>query len=142
MNIKLKFITIGIIAFVSFTSFLAISFIYFPSLQTSINSNNNDGRTLQEEVSNITIIIDYSGVKNNEIYQNITLTNYNTTAYHAILKCCEIKVQDYGWAIYVKEINGVGTGWTYIVNDDPLPNIPVDYFYLLDNDTIKWTHIR
>ena len=56
--------------------------------------------------------------------------------------CCEVKVQDYGWAIYVKSINGVGTGWTYTVNNDPLPNVPVDYFYLLDNDTVKWTHIR
>lgn len=142
MNVKIKFITIGIIALASFTSFLTLSFIFFPSLQTSINSNNNDGRTLQQDVSNITIIIDYSGVKNNEIYRNITLTNYNTTVYHAILKCSDITVQDYGWAIYVKEINGVGTGWTYAVNDEPLPNIPVDSFYLLDNDTVKWKHIR
>ena len=142
MNKKTKFITIGIIAIFSFTSLFIFSFIFFPSLQASINSSNDDGRTLQEEVSNITIIIDYSGVKDNEIYWNITLNNYNTTVYHAILKCSEVKVQDYGWAIYVKEINGIGTGWTYTVNEDPLPNIPVDYFYLMDNDTVKWTHIQ
>lgn len=142
MNKKTKFIAIGIIAIFSFTSFLALSFILFPSLQGSITQISGDERVKQPEVTNITVIVDYSGVKDNEIYWNITLTNYNTTAYHAILKCCEVKVQDYGWAIYVKEINGVSTGWTYTVNNDPLPNIPVDYFYLLDNDTVKWTHIR
>jgi len=142
MNKKTKFITIGIIAIVSFTSFLALNFIVFPGLQSSISQISGDERVKQPEVTNITVIVDYSGVKDNEIYWNITLTNFNTTVYHAILKCCEVKVQDYGWAIYVKEINGVGTGWTYTVNEDPLPNIPVDYFYLLDNDTVKWTHIR
>ena len=141
MNRKNKFISIGIISIVCFTSFFVISFAFFPNLQASIYSNSNDGRTIQQEVSNVTIIIDYSGVNDNEIFLNITLTNYNTTVYHAILKFCEVKVQDYGWAIYVKEINGVGTGWTYSVNDEPLPNIPVDYFYLMDNDTVKWTYI-
>jgi len=141
MNRKTKFISIGLISIISFTFLFVISFTLFPNLQASINSNNNDGRTLQQEVSNITIIIDYSDVKDNEVFFNVTLSNHSTTVYHAILKVCEVRVQDYGWAIYVKEINGVGTGWTYNVNDDPLPNIPVDYFYLMDNDTIKWTHI-
>ncbi len=141
MKRKNKVISLGLLGITCFTSLFVFSIIFLPSLQASINSSNDDGRTLQEEVSNITIIIDYSGVKDNEIYSNITLTNYNTTVYDAILKCSEIKVQDYGWAIYVKEINGIGTGWTYTVNEDPLPNVPVDYFYLMDNDTVKWTHI-
>lgn len=142
MKRKNKVISLGLLGITCFTSLFVFSIIFLPSLQASINSSNDDGRTLQEEVSNITIIIDYSGVKDNEIYWNITLTNYNTTVYHAILKCSEVKVQDYGWAIYVKEINGIGTGWTYTVNEDPLPNVPVDYFYLMDNDTVKWTYIH
>lgn len=142
MNRKNKVISLGLLSIICFTSLFIFSFIFFPNLQASINSSNDDGRKQQQEVSNITIIIDYSSVKDNEMYWNITLTNYNTTVYDAILKCSEIKVQDYGWAIYVKEINGVGTGWTYSVNEDPLPNIPVDYFYLMDNDTVKWTHIH
>jgi hypothetical protein len=142
MNIRTKFLTIGIIGIICIASFLALSFVVFPGLQSSITQISGDERERQPEVTNITVIVDYSGVKENEIYMNLTLTNYSTTAYHAILMCCEIKVQDYSWAIYVEEINGVGTGWTYTVNDEPLPNIPVDYFYLLDNDTVKWTHIR
>jgi len=27
------------------------------------------------------------------------------------------------------------------LNDDPLPNIPSNYFYLMDNDTVKWKHV-
>ena len=142
MNKKTKYILIGIIAIFCFTSFLALNFFFFSNFQGSITQTSGDERVRQLEVSNITVIVDYSGVKENEVFWNITLTNYNTTVYQAILMCCEVKVQDYGWAIYVKSINGVGTGWTYTVNNDPLPNVPVDYFYLLDNDTVKWTHIR
>jgi len=61
-------------------------------------------------VENITLIIDYSGVKTNEKFENINLTNYETTAYHLLLNCCEIVIIDYDWGVYIKEINGVGVG--------------------------------
>ncbi len=141
MNKKNKFISIGLIGILCFTLFFAFSFILFPLSQTSINKNNEDGRVKQLDVSNITIIINYSGVKDNEIFRNISLDNYETSVYHAILNCCEVSVQDYGWGIFVKEINGVGVGWTYTVNNEPPPNIPSDYFYLRDNDTIRWVFV-
>jgi len=141
MNKKTKFIVIGLIGIFCFTLFFVFSFILFPNSQTSINENNVDGRVKQLQVSNITVVIDYSGFKDNEIFRNISLSNYETSVYHAILNCCEVSVQNYGWGIFVKEINGVGVGWTYTVNNEPPPSIPADYFYLRDNDTVRWTHV-
>ena len=141
MNKKNKFIVIGLIGIFCFTLFFVFSFILFPNSQTSINENNVDGRVKQLQVSNITVVIDYSGVKDNEIFRNISLINYETSVYHAILNCCEISVQNYGWGKFVKEINGVGVGWTYTVNNEPPPSMPSDYFYLRDNDTVRWTYV-
>jgi len=142
MNKRTKYIIIGLFGSSFIALFLFFNFIIFPSWQTKINEDNENIREKQFEVSNVTLIVDYSGVKDNDLFKNINLTNYKTTVYHALLNCCEVAIQDYDTAIYVKEINGVGEGWTYTVNNEPLPNIPANYFYLLDNDTVKWTYIR
>ncbi len=136
-----RFILIGFIAIFSFSFLLIYSFIIGPQLQSSINQIIGNEREKQVEVTNVTVIIDYSGVKDNELFVNINLTDNKTTAYYALANCCDISVQDFGWGLYVNEINGVGPGWIYSINDDPLPMIPSNYFNLMDNDTVKWKHV-
>ena len=103
--------------------------------------NEEERAVKQYSVENISLFIDYSGVKTNEIFENINLTNYQTTVYHLLLNCCDVSIQNYGGLIYVNGINGVGPGWTYIVNNGAPPSIPSDYYNLLDNDTVKWKHV-
>jgi len=141
MKKKNRFILITFIAIFSFSFLLIYSFIIVPQLQSSINQIIGNEREKQFEVTNVTVIIDYSGVKDNELFENVNLINYKTTAYYALANCCAVSVQDFGWGLYVNEINGVGPGWIYSINDDPLPNIPSNYFYLMDNDTVKWKHV-
>ncbi|MBY8985838.1 MAG: hypothetical protein KGD65_12260, partial [Candidatus Lokiarchaeota archaeon] len=100
---------------------------------------NND-REKKFEVVNITISVDYSGIQENEVFQNINLTNFETTAFHALVNCCVIRYV-VSWGLKVEEINGVGGGWIYWINDDPLPNIPSNLFNLLDNDTVNWEFV-
>jgi len=109
--------------------------------QAPIIQNEGERSVKQHSVDNITLFIDYSGVKTNEIFENISLTDYKTTVYDLLLNCCEVSILNYGGYIYVNGINSVGTGWIYTVNNEPLPNIPADYYNLLDNDTVKWTHV-
>ena len=141
MRKKNKPIIISITAISSFVVLLLFSYVIIPKLQTDIIQDINNEREKQFVVNNITVIIDYSGIKENEIFENISLTNYKTTAYHALVNCCDVVEIDYGWGIYIKEINGVGVGWIYSINEDPPPNIPSNYFYLMDNDTVNWKHV-
>ena len=71
----------------------------------------------------------------------MNLTNYETTVYHALLNCCDIKIKDYSWGIFVEEINGIGVGWIYWINNDAPPTMPSNYFYLMDNDTVNWKYV-
>ncbi|MFX1455820.1 MAG: hypothetical protein ACFFDB_10650 [Promethearchaeota archaeon] len=138
MRKNLKYLTIGIITISCFTGLILLNIFLFPSLQSNLNQITNDNREKQFEVTNISIFIDYSGAQENDFYQYINLTNYQTTAFDAIVNCCVIKVRDFSWGLYVEEINGVGNGWIYWINDDPPPNIPSNYFYLYSNDTLNW----
>ena len=105
-----------------------------------IIQNEGERAVKQYSVDNITLIIDYSGVKTNEKFENVSLTNYQTTVYHLLLNCCEIIIKNYGLQIYIKEINSV-TSWIYTVNNEPPSNIAANYYNLLNNDTVKWKHV-
>ena len=105
MNKKSKSISIAFIGIFCISFFLVLSFVIFPKSQASITENSGNGRVKQFQVSNITIIIDYAGAKDNEMFLNINLTDYETTVYHATLNCSKVTIQDYGWGLYVKEIN-------------------------------------
>ncbi|MFX1375057.1 MAG: hypothetical protein ACFFA0_04535 [Promethearchaeota archaeon] len=140
MKKNIKYILISVIGISSFTMFFLFSFLIVPNLQSTIAQNSTD-REKQFQVENISVYIDYSGVKENEMFQNLNLTNYQTTAYHAVLNCCDIKIKDYGWGIFVEEINDVGIGWIYWINNDIPPSIPSNYFYLMDNDTVNWKYV-
>lgn len=137
---KKKYILIGILGISSFTGLLLFNFIILPNFVSNVTQINNN-RELQFEVVNISVSIDYSGEMANDIFQNLNLTNYKTTAYHALLNCCDIQIKNYPSGIFVKKINGVGEGWIYWINDDPLPNIPSNFLYLLDNDTVYWKYV-
>ncbi|MFW9936910.1 MAG: hypothetical protein ACFFD5_04635 [Candidatus Thorarchaeota archaeon] len=141
MENKKKFIIIGFIGFSAFFLLILFNFIVLQNYQPNLNQTNENRNEKLYMVENITVLIDYSGIKDNERYENINLINYETTAYHALLNCCDVKIQDYGWGLFVIEINNVGPGWVYNVNNDPPPSIPVNFFYLLNNDTIKWKHV-
>ena len=140
MKKKKRFILISFIAIFSFSFLLIFSFVIGPQIQSSINQVIGNEREKQFEVINITVIIDYSGAKNNDLFENINLTNYKTTAYHALINCCSVVVRDYSSGIYVEKINGVGIGWMYTVNEE-YPNIPSNYYYLMGNDTVKWIYV-
>ncbi|GAG77987.1 unnamed protein product, partial [marine sediment metagenome] len=108
--------------------------------QSPIIQNEGERAVKQYSVDNITLIIDYSGVKTNEKFENVSLTNYQTTVYHLLLNCCEIIIKNYGLQIYIKEINSV-TSWIYTVNNEPPSKIAANYYNLLNNDTVKWKHV-
>lgn len=141
MGNRNKYIIVALIGFTSFFLLILFNFIILQNYQPNDNHNNGNRNLKQLSVENITLIIDYSEIKSNEKFENINLTNYETTVYHALLNCCDVIIQDYGWGLFVVEINNVGPGWVYSVNNDPPPSIPVNLFYLLDNDIIKWKHV-
>ena len=141
MEKRIKYILLIFIGITCFSLLFLFNTILLQNPEPPINQNNGERDVKQYSVENITLIIDYSGIKTNEKFENINLTNYETTAYHILLDCCEIVIIDYGWGVYIKEINSVGVGWIYTINNGVPPSMPCNYFNLLDNDTVKWTHV-
>jgi len=126
MKKKLKFFIIAIAGITSFSLLLIINF----------NLNYNPTTQPKESVNNITLIVDY---KNGTIlvHENFTLDNSKTTAFDALDKWCDIKYVDYGWGIFVTEIDGVSGGWIYMVNNNS-PNVGAPDYPLNDGDEVKW----
>ncbi|HEC37225.1 hypothetical protein LCGC14_0639540 [marine sediment metagenome] len=141
MKKKIKYIVIGIITTLSFTVLILFNFYIFPDLQSDLNQININEREKKFEVTNISLFVDYSGVKENDFFKDINLTSYETTAYHALANSTVIRVRNFNWGLLVEEINGVGVGWIYWINNDPPPNLPSNYFNLLDNDTVNWKFV-
>ena len=141
MEKRTKYISLVLIGISCFSLLFLFNTILLQNPEPPINQKNGERDVKQYSVENITLIIDYSGIKTNEKFENINLTNYETTAYHLLLNCCEIVIIDYDWGVYLKEINGVGVGWIYTINNGVPPRVPSNYFNLLDNDTVKWTHV-
>jgi len=136
-----KYILLFVIGFISFSLFFFLNSTLLNNPQTPFIQNEGERAVRQYSVDNITLFIDYSGVKTNEKFENINLTNSQTTVYHLLLNCCDVSIQTFGGFIYVNGINGVGTGWIYTINNEAPPNIPADYYNLLDNDVVKWKHV-
>lgn len=140
MEKRTKYIFLVLLGISCFSLLFFFTTILLQNPRSPINQDNGERDVKLYRVENITLIIDYSGIKTNEKFENITLTNYETTAYHILLNCCEITIKNYGLQIYVKEINSV-TNWIYTINNGVPPSMPCNYFNLLDNDTVKWTHV-
>ena len=141
MEKRNKYILLAFLGISCFSLLFFFNSILLHNPQSPIIQNEGERAVKQHSVDNITLFIDYSGVKTNEKIENISLTNYKTTIYHLLLNCCEITIQDYGWGIYIQEINGVGPGWIYTVNNEAPPSMPSDYINLLDNDNVTWKHV-
>ncbi|MHA1460822.1 MAG: hypothetical protein ACTSO8_05010 [Promethearchaeota archaeon] len=141
MEKRNKYILLAFLGISCFTLLFFFNSILLHNPQSPFVQNEEERAVRQYSVDNITLIIDYSGVKTNEEFVNISLTNDKTTVYHLLLNCCVITIQDFGWGIYIQEINSVGPGWIYTVNNGAPPSMPSDYFNLLNNDTVKWKHV-
>jgi len=145
MNKKhIKYIVIAIIGIVSFGSLLYFSVFVVPNLDPSPSEDSSTnlfpyfhGSPLPE-VYNITLIINYGETV--EPHQNITLTNGQTTVYHALISRCIVEVNWYGLQAYVVKINGIGEGWIYKVNGIQ-PNVACNLFNLRNNDIIIWEYV-
>ena len=122
-----KYILIAIIATASFTSF----FVFTSSIE--ISEVNEPLR----EVQDIYLIVDY-GNGTIKTWENFELTNYNTTAFDALTKWCEIEYTDYGdMGIIVESVNDIGGNWRYSINDE-FPGVSAYKYNLQNGDTVKW----
>lgn len=120
---------------------IGIVFISNPPQEKPNNNQRQDMRTEKlAQVHNITVIVDYSGEKPIDKFENISLYNNNTTTFDALNKTCQVQYDDYGFGLYVTNINGVGEGWIYKVNDE-MPPVPANEYNLRDNDKVEWTHV-
>lgn len=126
MDKKLKFL---IIAVIGISSFLMLILINFNLISTPTVST-------KESVNNISLFVDYKN-GNIKVHENFTLDNGKTTAFDALDNWCDIKYIDYGWGVFVSEIDGIKGGWIYLVNNNA-PNIGAPDYSLNDGDEVKW----
>ncbi len=123
-----KYILIAVIAVASFTSF----FVFTSSIEVG------EVNTPLREVSDITLIVDY-GNGTIATWENFTLSDYDTTAFDALSKWCEVEITDYGErGIIVESVNGIEKGWLYSVNDIS-PGVSANKYNLEDGDIVIWT---
>ena len=141
MEKRNKYILLAFLGVSCFSLLFFFNSLFLHNPPSPIGQNEGERAVRQQSVDNVTLFIDYSGVKTNEKFENISLINYKTTVYYLLLNCCEITIQNFGGYIYINGINGVGTGWIYTINDGVPPNLPADYYNLLDNDVVKWKHV-
>ena len=140
MEKRNKYILLAFLGVSCFSLLFFFNTLILNNPQIPIIQNEGERAVKQYSVDNITLFIDYSGVKTNEKFENVSLINYKTTVYYLLLNCCEITIQNYGLQIYILEINSVGS-WIYTVNNEPPSKIAANYYNLLDNDTVKWKHV-
>jgi hypothetical protein len=131
MNTKFKkfnkFILIAILAGASFASF----FIFTTSLE--IAEVNDPLRNVQD----ITLIVDY-GNGTIKIWEDFELTDYNTTAFDALKKWCEVEYIDYGdMGILVESVDHVKGNWRFSINDE-FPGVSANKYNLQTGDLVKW----
>ena len=132
-NIKFKkfnkYILVAILATASFTSFFIFAF------SMDVPEVNEPLR----EVQDITLIVDY-GNGTIETWENFELSDYNTTAFNALDKWCNIEYTDYGdMGIIVESIDGKRGNWLYSVNDES-PGVSAHKYNLKTGDIVKWTY--
>ncbi len=124
-----KYFLIGIIATASFASF----FVFTSSLEVA------EVNEPLKEVHDITLIVDY-GNGTIKTHENFELIKYNTTAFHALIKWCEIQYNNYGeMGILVEQIDGIKGNWRYSINGD-FPGVSSNKYNLKNGDTVKWVY--
>ncbi|MFX1389860.1 MAG: DUF4430 domain-containing protein [Promethearchaeota archaeon] len=122
-----KFVLIAILAVASFSSFFVFtSSIEIPEVNEALI-----------QVQDITLIIDY-GNGTIRTWENFELDNYNTTAFHALIKWTAIEYTDYGdMGILVESVDGRKGNWRYSINGE-FPGVSADKYNLKNGDIVKW----
>ncbi len=131
VNVKIKelnkYFLIGIIAAASFASF----FVFSSSLEVG------EVNRAQKIATDLTLIVDY-GNGTIKTQENFELTNYNTTAFDALAKWCEVDYKEYGeLGILVDNIDGIQGNWRYSINGD-FAGVSSNKYNLKNGDTIRW----
>ena len=142
-----KYLLLVIIGTTCFTGLILFNFYVVPEWQSSINQSSNDDDDdaymgLDDPLSgvhNITLIVDYDGELPKLTKRDFNLTDGKTTAFDAVDKWCE--VEHWEDKTYITYIDGVGVGWTYYVNEPPLPSKPAIEFNLDNGDTVYWIYV-
>ncbi|MFX1259853.1 MAG: DUF4430 domain-containing protein [Promethearchaeota archaeon] len=155
----IKFIFIAVIGSTCFITLLLYNFGLAPFIPSPYNGfdedggegedNNNDDNTgddyhenePQEEVEDITLIVDYDGEKEEKKVEDFSLDDGETTAFDAVNEWCDVEYEVYSNdRYYITYIDGVGEGWVYYVNSD-FPDIPVNYYNLEDGDVVRFKYV-
>jgi hypothetical protein len=124
-----KYIIIAILASASFASF----FVFTSSIEVA------EVNEALREVQDITLIVDY-GNGTIKTLENLELTDYNTTAFNALINWCEVEYKDYGeMGILVEEIDGIRGNWRYSINGD-FPGVSSNKYNLKNGDTVEWVY--
>jgi hypothetical protein len=130
---KVKHILMGIIGTGLFTSLIFFSYGIFPFLHPEVELP-------QENVENIVLIVNY-GDGNIDRWDNINLTEGNTTILDALNLKCDIVYKIYGdQDFFITGINGYLFGeknWFYGVNGEA-KLIAFNKYNLEDDDVINW----
>ena len=131
VNVKIrklnKYFLIGIIATASFASF----FVFSSSLEVGEVGSS------QAIATDLTLVVDY-GNGTIKTQENFELTNYNTTAFNALVEWCEVEYKEFGeMGILVENIDGIQGNWRYSINGD-FPGVSSNKYNLKNGDTIKW----
>ena len=140
-----KYLILVIIGTTCFTGLILFNYYIVPEWQASLNQSNNDDDAYVgldnplQEVHNITLIVDYNGELETKKVKDFNLTSGKTTAFDAVDKWCDVEYWE--GKKYITYIDGVGIGWTYYVNEPPLPNKPAIEFYLNNGDKVYWTYV-
>ena len=139
---KKRIIYIVFIGSISFSLFFLVYFGVIPLIPSSTyGDKSNNG------VENITLIIDYSGVRDLKIRENFSLQKGDTSVFHALLKWCDVRYKTYsGGAIFIEGIDGVINNinlsnyyWLYYVNGEFAP-VGASGYFLNNGDLINWNY--
>ena len=124
-----KYALIAILATASFASF----FVFTNSIEVA------DVNKPLREVHDLTLIVDY-GNGTVKTLENLELTDYNTTAFDALVNGCQIEYKNYGeMGILVEQIDGIKGNWRYSINGD-FPGVSSNKYNLKNGDTVKWVY--
>jgi hypothetical protein len=124
MKKKLKLVIIALIGISAFSVLIYFNFSLYKKPETL------------ESVENISLIVNYNNgtIKTRA---NFTLENGKTTAFDALEKWCNIRYDDFGWGIIVREIDGINGNWIYTINNFS-PSVGASAYTLKNGDSVGW----
>ena len=124
MRKKFKYVIIALIGIISFTTLIFINF------------NLKQTPPKLQKVEGLNLFVDYNN-GSVKVRENFTLEGGKTTVFDALAKWCNIRYDNYGWGIIVREIDGIGGNWLYYVNNYS-PSVGSNLYPLKNGDSVKW----